>query len=54
LSTEVDRDDAKKVEDAPKPVVKIDNQHDPFATVVSIQYGNRLGELQDTVCTHGP
>ncbi len=50
LSTEVDRDDAQKVEEAPKPVVKIDNQHDPFATVVSIQYGNRLGELLDTVC----
>lgn len=50
LSTEVDRNDAQKVEDAPKPIVKIDNQHDPFATVVSIQYGNRLGELLDTVC----
>lgn len=48
LSTEVDRNDAQKVEDAPKPIVKIDNQHDPFATVVSIQYGNRLGELLDT------
>ncbi|DBA72543.1 hypothetical protein WJX79_008130 [Trebouxia sp. C0005] len=48
LSTEVDRDDAQKHEEAPKPVVKIDNQHDPFATVVSIQYGNRLGELLDT------
>ena len=49
LSTEVDRDNAPKVEGAPKPIVKIDNQHDPFATVVSIQYGNRLGELLDTV-----
>ena len=29
--------------------MKIDNQHDPFATVVSIQYGNKLGELLDTV-----
>jgi hypothetical protein len=30
-------------------VVKIDNQHDPFATVVTIEYGDRLGELLDTV-----
>ena len=35
--------------DVPTPVVKIDNQHDPFATVVTIEYGNRLGELLDTV-----
>ena len=33
----------------PKPIVKIDNQTDPFATVVSIKYGNKLGELLDTV-----
>ena len=33
----------------PTPVVKIDNQHDPFATVVTIEYGDRLGELLDTV-----
>ena len=33
----------------PEPVVKIDNQHDPFATVVSVQFGDRLGELLDTV-----
>ena len=33
----------------PQPVVKIDNQHDPFATVVSVQFGDRLGELLDTV-----
>ena len=36
-------------EDIPKPVIKIDNQHDPFATVVTIEYGDRLGELLDTV-----
>ena len=35
--------------DIPKPVIKIDNQHDPFATVVTIEYGDRLGELLDTV-----
>ncbi|PSC76905.1 hypothetical protein C2E20_0795 [Micractinium conductrix] len=33
----------------PEPVVKIDNEKDPFATIVSIQYGDRLGELLDTV-----
>lgn len=54
MSAEVDRGDNQKVEEAPKPVVKIDNQHDPFATVVSIQYGNRLGELLDTVCSLWP
>jgi UTP:GlnB (protein PII) uridylyltransferase len=31
-----------------KPVVKIDNESDPFATVVSMRYGNKLGELLDT------
>ena len=36
-------------DDIPKPVIKIDNQHDPFATVVTIEYGDRLGELLDTV-----
>ena len=49
LSTEVPLDKSQQSEDAPKPIVKIDNQHDPIATVVSIQYGNRLGELLDTV-----
>jgi hypothetical protein len=34
---------------APTPVVIIDNQSDAFATVVSIKYGDRLGELLDTV-----
>jgi hypothetical protein len=33
----------------PTPIIKIDNQHDPFATVVTIEYGDRLGELLDTV-----
>lgn len=48
-ATEVNRDEAQQAKVAPKPIVKIDNQHDPFATVVSIQYGNKLGELLDTV-----
>lgn len=33
----------------PTPIIKIDNQHDPFATVVTIEYGDRLGQLLDTV-----
>ena len=48
-ATEVNTGEAQQTKAAPKPIVKIDNQHDPFATVVSIQYGNRLGELLDTV-----
>ncbi len=36
-------------ESVPTPIVKIDNQHDPFATVVTIEFGDRLGELLDTV-----
>jgi hypothetical protein len=38
----------------PEPVVKIDNESDPFATIVSIEYGDRLGELLDTVSARGP
>ncbi len=29
--------------------MKIDNQADPFATVVTVEFGDRLGELLDTV-----
>ena len=36
-------------EEVPTPIVKIDNQHDPFATVVTIEFGDRLGQLLDTV-----
>ena len=35
--------------ESPKPAVQIDNQTDPFSTIVSVQYGDRLGELLDTV-----
>ncbi|KAL4431582.1 hypothetical protein ABPG77_001424 [Micractinium sp. CCAP 211/92] len=35
----------------PEPVVKIDNETDPFATIVSIEFGDRLGELLDTVAS---
>ncbi len=48
-------------EEVPKPSIKIDNEHDPFATIVCIGYGDRLGELLDTVSRcrqaarfHGP
>jgi hypothetical protein len=33
----------------PQPKVKIDNESDPFATIVTIEYGDYLGELLDTV-----
>ncbi|EFN53167.1 hypothetical protein CHLNCDRAFT_136962 [Chlorella variabilis] len=35
----------------PEPVVKIDNESDPFATIVSVEYGDRLGELLDTIAS---
>lgn len=35
--------------DVPEPIVKIDNESDPFATIVTVEYGDRLGELLDTV-----
>ncbi len=35
--------------DVPEPVIKLDNSSDPFATVVTIQFGDRLGDLHDTV-----
>lgn len=33
----------------PTPVVKIDNIRDPFATIVTVEFGDRLGELLDTI-----
>jgi len=33
----------------PVPVVKIDNLTDPFATVVTVEFGDKLGELLDTI-----
>ena len=33
----------------PQPVVKINNSKDPYATVVSIEFGEILGDLLDTV-----
>ncbi len=39
----------RDMDKAPTPVVKIDNMSDAFATIVSIEFGDRLGELLDTV-----
>ena len=33
------------------PTIKIDNQSDPFATIVKVDFGNKLGDLLDTVRT---
>lgn len=33
----------------PTPTIKIDNTSDPFATVIKVDFGDRLGELLDTV-----
>jgi hypothetical protein len=33
----------------PTPTIKIDNQSDAFATIVKVDFGDRLGELLDTV-----
>ncbi len=38
-----------EVGEVPVPTIRIDNEHDPFATIVCISYGDRLGELLDTV-----
>lgn len=33
----------------PEPIVKIDNHTDAFATIVTIEFGDILGDLADTV-----
>lgn len=33
----------------PEPIVKIDNHTDTFATIVTVEFGDRLGELLDTI-----
>eukprot|EP01025_Chloroclados_australasicus_P047766 TRINITY_DN5388_c0_g2_i1.p1 TRINITY_DN5388_c0_g2~~TRINITY_DN5388_c0_g2_i1.p1 ORF type:complete len:289 (-),score=33.43 TRINITY_DN5388_c0_g2_i1:146-1012(-) len=35
--------------DLPMPIIKLDNHSDPFTTIVTIDYGDRLGELLDTI-----
>mmetsp|Transcript_17034 Transcript_17034/g.42793 ORF Transcript_17034/g.42793 Transcript_17034/m.42793 type:complete len:247 (+) Transcript_17034:6-746(+) len=36
-------------ETAAKPVVKIDNSSDPFASIITITFGDKLGDLLDTM-----
>lgn len=38
----------------PVPAVRIDNEQDAFSTIVCISYGDRLGELMDTVAFRSP
>lgn len=40
-----------KEQGIPTPIIKIDNRSDNFATVVSMEFGDQLGELADTVCS---
>lgn len=35
----------------PTPIIKIDNQTDAFATKITIDVGDQLGEMLDTVRT---
>jgi len=35
--------------DDAKPIVKMDNASDPFATIITITYGDKLGDLLDTI-----
>ncbi|KAK9810145.1 hypothetical protein WJX72_005535 [[Myrmecia] bisecta] len=49
VSASVEENGVQATVEGPKPIVKIDNQSDRFATVVSIQFGDRLGELLDTI-----
>lgn len=35
----------------PEPIVKIDNHTDPFATIVTIEFGDILGDLADTTAS---
>jgi hypothetical protein len=36
-------------ETLPTPTIKIDNHSDPFATVIKVDFGDRLGDLLETV-----
>lgn len=37
------------VDGSAEVIVKIDNESDAFATVVTVEFGDKLGELLDTV-----
>lgn len=43
-----DTNSASAAGDVPEPKILIDNQSDPFATIVSLEYGDLLGDLLDT------
>jgi UTP:GlnB (protein PII) uridylyltransferase len=47
--TEEKLEESYKEQGIPTPIVKIDNKSDNFATVVSLEFGNALGELLDTM-----
>lgn len=47
--TDVEESDANEDETLPTPVVIIDQESDPDATVVELSFGNRLGALLDTM-----
>eukprot|EP00878_Enallax_costatus_P000763 GHUV01000881.1.p1 GENE.GHUV01000881.1~~GHUV01000881.1.p1 ORF type:complete len:288 (+),score=90.49 GHUV01000881.1:150-1013(+) len=40
---------ADRSQAGPVPMVKIDNMSDPFATKVTVEFGDKLGELLDTI-----
>lgn len=40
--------------DLPTPTIKIDNHTDPFSTIVKVDFGERLGDLLDTVSASAP
>lgn len=40
---------ADRSQAGPVPIVKIDNMSDPFATKVTVEFGDKLGELLDTI-----
>ena len=48
MTEEAIKEEASK-QGTPVPIVKIDNKSDNFATVVSLEFGDELGELLDTV-----
>eukprot|EP00798_Chlamydomonas_sp_ICE-L_P030150 gene30150-35128_t len=35
--------------ETPTAIVRIDNMTDPFATIISVEFGDRMGEMLDTI-----
>lgn len=44
--------DGSNTDTDPTPIVIIDQDSDPNATIVEVTLGDRLGDLLDTVCSH--